>query len=212
MGRLRRYHAPMSTAAKASESAEGYLVRERAAETKSEFHDGCIVAMAGGTGPHSQVAVRIAGALDRATSYRGCHIFNSDMKLRIEANNRVCYPDVSGLCGRPEYLDETRDVLLNPSFIVEVLSKSTEAFDRGRKLALYMALPSVVEIALVSVVEWRVDKYTRQPDGIWRFDGCSGPEGQVPFASLGCEVSLREVYAGVELDPPGPEPGCEPLA
>ena len=192
-------------------TAEEYLAVERAAETKSEYHDGRILAMAGGTGPHSQVAVKIAGALDRATAARGCHIFNSDMKLRIRENNRVCYPDVSGLCGRPEYLDDTRDVLLNPSFIVEVLSKSTEAFDRGRKLALYMALPSVIEIALVSVVEVRVDKYTRQPGGIWRFDGYSGPESQVPFASLGCEISLAEVYGGVELDPPGPEPGCETL-
>ncbi len=180
---------------------------ERAAQNKSEYHDGRIVAMAGGTGPHSQVAAAFTRELGNFAKVKGCVVFNSDMKLRIRENNRFCYPDVSGLCGRPEYLDETRDVLLNPSLIVEVLSKSTEAFDRGRKLALYMALPAVVEIALVSVMEVRVDKYTRQPDGIWRFDGYSGPEAEVPFTSLGCAVSLREVYAGVELDPPGPEPG-----
>lgn len=202
----------MSIAASASDfSLQGYIAAERTAEKKSEFHDGRVVAMAGGTGPHSQVAVKFAGALDRATAARGCHIFNSDMKLHIPANNRVLYPDVSGLCGRPQYLDESRDVLLNPSFLIEVLSKSTEAFDRGRKLALYMALPSVVEIALVSVVEVRVDKYTRQPDGIWRFDGYSGEECEVPFVSLGCSISLREVYVGVELDPPGPEPGVSTL-
>jgi Uma2 family endonuclease len=186
---------------------EEYLALERVAATKSEYHDGRIIAMAGGTGPHSQLAVRLAGALDRIATTKGCAVFNSDMKLRITANNRVCYPDVSGLCGQPEYLDEKRDVLLNPTFILEVLSKSTEAYDRGTKLALYMALPTVAEIALVSVVEVRVDKYTRQPDGIWRFDGYSGVESRVPFVSLGGDVSLREVYAGVELDPPGPEPG-----
>ena len=202
----------MSIAASASGfSLQGYIAAERIAGKKSEFHDGRVVAMAGGTGPHSQVAVKFAGALDRATAARGCHIFNSDMKLHIPANNRVLYPDVSGLCGRPEYLDDSRDVLLNPSFLIEVLSKSTEAFDRGRKLALYMALPSVVEIALVSVVEVRVDKYTRQSDGIWRFDGYSGEECEVPFVSLGCSISLREVYAGVELDPPGPELGVSTL-
>ena len=184
---------------------------ERVALNKSEYHDGRIVAMAGGTGPHSQVAAAFTRELGNFAKAKGCTVFNSDMKLRIAENNRVCYPDVSGLCGRPEYLDDTRDVLLNPSFIVEVLSKSTEAFDRGAKLALYMALPSVVEIALVSVVEVRVDKYTRQPDGIWRFDGHSGAESQVPFVSLGCEISLAEVYAGVELDPPGPESGIETL-
>ena len=192
-------------------SAEEYLALERVAQTKSEYHDGRILAMAGGTGPHSQTAAAFTRELGNFAKAKGCTVFNSDMKLRIRENNRVCYPDVSGLCGRPEYLDDTRDVLLNPSFIVEVLSKSTEAFDRGRKLALYMALPPVIEIALVSVVEVRVDKYTRQPGGIWRFDGYSGMESQVPFASLGCEISLREVYAGVELDPPGPEPGCETL-
>jgi Uma2 family endonuclease len=192
-------------------SIEEYLAVERAAEVKSEYHDGRIVAMAGGTGPHSQLAASFTRELGNFAKTKGCTVFNSDMKLRIRENNRVCYPDVSGLCGRPEYLDEARDVLLNPSFIIEVLSKSTEAFDRGRKLALYMALPSVIEIALVSAVEVRVDKYTRQPDGIWRFDAYSGSESQVPFSSLGCEVSLREVYAGVELEPPGPEPGTAVL-
>lgn len=199
---------PMPAAAQTPHlSVEEYLEAERAAESKSEYHDGRIVAMAGGTGPHSQLAAAFTRELGNFAKAKGCTVFNSDMKLRIGENNRVCYPDVSGLCGRPEYLDEARDVLLNPSFIVEVLSKSTEAFDRGRKLALYMALPSVIEIALVSVIEVRVDKFTRQPDGIWRFDGYSGPESETPFTSLGCAVSLREVYAGVDLDPPGPEPG-----
>ena len=202
----------MSAAAKTPYlSPEEYLAIERSALAKSEYHDGRVVAMAGGTGPHSLVAAAFTRELGNFAKAKGCFVFNSDMKLRINENNRFCYPDVSGLCGRPEYHDETRDVLLNPSFIVEVLSKSTEAFDRGRKLALYMALPSVVEIALVSVVEVRVDKYTRQPDGIWRFDGYSALESQVPFASLGCEISLGEVYAGVELDPPGPEPGIVTL-
>lgn len=203
----------MTAVAKSSPvSAEEYLVVERAARTKSEYHDGRIFAMAGGTGPHSQLGGAFIRELGICAKAKGCTVFTSDMKVRISANNRVFYPDVSGLCGRPEYLDDSRDVLLNPSFIVEVLSKSTEAFDRGSKLALYMALPSVVEIALVSVVEVRVDKYTRQPDGIWRFDGYSGLESRVPFASLGCEIPLNEVYAGVELDPPGPESGIETLA
>ena len=191
---------------------EEYLAAERLAETKSEFHGGQVFAMAGGTSPHSQVAVAFAAELRNFAKGKGCTIFNSDMKVRVSAEDRVLYPDVSGLCGRPEYLDDARDVLLNPSLIIEVLSKSTEAFDRGRKLALYMAMPSVMEIALVSVVEVRVDKYTRQPDGIWRFDGFSGVECEVPFSSLGGAISLREAYAGVELDPPGPESGVVPLA
>jgi len=199
----------MSDAARPFVTPQEYLALERAAELKSEYHDGRIVAMAGGTGPHSLLAVGLASALRRLAQLRGCWVFNSDMKVRINENNRYVYPDLSGLCGRPEYLDDARDVLVNPAFVIEVLSKNTEAYDRGRKLAIYMALPSVVEIALVSLVELRVDKYTRQPDGIWRFDGYSGAESAVPFASLGGAVTLGEVYADIELEPLPPEPGTE---
>ena len=200
---------PMSNAAPSIVTPEEYLTLERAAETKSEYHDGRIVAMAGGTGPHALLAATLIRELGNLAKSKGCHVFTSDMKVRVDANNRYLYPDASGLCGRPEYLDDARDVLVNPAFIIEVLSKSTEAYDRGRKLAIYMALPTVVEIALVSLVELRVDKYTRQPDGIWRFDGWSGAESSVPFVSLGGAVALREVYEGIELEPLPPEPGSE---
>ena len=100
-----------------------------------------------------------------------------------------------------QFRDDTRDVLLNPSFVVEVLSPSTEAYDRGRKLAIYMAIPSIVEIVLVSQDQVRVDKYTRQPDGIWRFDVIEGREARVRFESIGCEIVLADFFDGVELAP-----------
>lgn len=206
-----RFFAVPSATSIAPLSFEEYLAAERIAETKSEFYDGQIFPRPSGNAPHSRISVHFAAELGTLKKTKGGVVFNSDLRVRIATDDGALYPDVSGLCGRPEYHDGSGDVLLNPSFIIEVLSKSTEAFDRGRKLAFYMALPSVVEIALVSVVDVRVDKYTRQPDGIWRFDGYSGLDSEVPFASLGCAVPLREVYAGVELEAPEPEPGSAKL-
>ncbi len=190
-------------------SLDDYLAFERTSQTKHEYHDGEIVAMAGGTGPHSRIAVRLSGQLDVAVAARGCHVFNSDMRIYIDATRRSLYPDISALCGTPEYRDATRDVLLNPALIVEVLSSSSEGYDRGRKLALYMALPSVTEIALVSQEEVRVDKFTRQPAGIWHFQGFSGMDAVMPLVSLGTEVRLGDFYEGIELAPPTPQPGAE---
>ena len=123
------------------------------------------------------------------------------MRIGVAGERSFVYPDVSGLCVEPQFRDETRDVLLNPSFVVEVLSPSTEAYDRGRKLAIYMAIPSIVEIVLVSQDQVRVDKYTRQPDGIWRFDVIEGRESHVRFESIGCEIVLADFFDGVELAP-----------
>jgi len=97
-------------------------------------------------------------------------------------------------------------VLLNPSFVVEVLSPSTDACDRGRKLAIYMAVPSITEIVLVSQDQVRVDKYTRLPDGMWHFDVITGLESRVHFQSLGCEIMLADLFDGVELAPLPPVP------
>ena len=199
----------MSQAALLTASLDDYLTFERVSETKHEYHDGSIVAMAGGTGPHSLIAGRLITSLNMRVVSRGCSVFNSDMRIYIDANRRSLYPDISALCGTPEYRDATRDVLLNPALIVEVLSSSTEGYDRGRKLALYMALPSVVEIALVSQEEVRVDKFTRQPAGIWHFQSFSGMDAVMPLVSLGTEVRLGDFYEGIELAPPSPEPGAE---
>ena len=194
----------MSSAAFPLLTPEEYLAVEREAETRSEYHDGEVVAMAGGTGPHSLLAMNLGSELRQQLKGRSCLVFNSDMKVWIDATRRFLYPDLSGLCGEPLYRDGVRDVLTNPAFVVEVLSAKTEAYDRGRKLALYMALPAVQEIALVSQDEVRVEKYTRQPDGIWRFEAYAGLDAVARFESVGCDVALRDFYEGVELAPPPP--------
>ena len=196
----------MSQAAQSLLTADEYLAAERAAETKSEYHDGQIFAMAGGTAPHAELAMNFGAEL-RARSKGGpCRIYSSDMRIAIPGERSFVYPDVSGLCVEPRFRDETRDVLLNPSFVVEVLSPSTEGYDRGRKLAIYMGVPSSVEIVLVSQDQVRVDKYTRQPEGIWCFDVLAGREATVRFESLDCEIALAEFFDGVELAPLPPAP------
>ncbi len=129
------------------------------------------------------------------------HIYSSDLRIPIPGERSFVYPDVSGLCVEARFRDETRDVLLNPSFVVEVLSPSTEGYDRGRKLAIYLAVPSIVEIVLASQDQVRVDKYTRQPDGIWRFDVLTGRDPRVRFESIECEIVLADFFDGVELSP-----------
>ena len=191
----------MSSLAKNHMTPEEFLAFERAAATKHEYHDGVVVAMAGGGTPHSLLAVNLASELRQHLKGRGCLVFNSDMKVWTGQSRHYFYPDLSGLCGQPQAHDEARDVLLNPTFIVEVLSPKTEGYDRGKKLAVYMSLPSVVEIVLVAQDDVRVDKYTRQPDGIWRFDGYSGMDAVVPFVSVQCDIRLGDFYEGVELLP-----------
>lgn len=196
----------MSSAASPLVPPEEYLELERAAETKSEYHDGEIFAVAGGPGPHSLLAMNLGSELTQRLKGSPCLVFNSDMKVWIEETRRFLYPDLSGLCGQPLYRDGTRDVLTNPTFVIEVLSPKSEGYDRGKKLALYMAHPAISEIALVSQEEVRVEKYTRQPDGIWRFEVSVGMDGTTRFESVGCEVPLRDSYEGVELAPPSPPP------
>lgn len=178
---------------------------ERAAPTKSEYHDGEIVAMAGGTGPHSLLALNLGSELRQRLKSRSCFVFNSDMKVWVESTRRFLYPDLSGLCGQPQYRDASSDVLLNPAFVIEVLSPKTEAYDRGKKLALYMAQPGIREIVLVSQDEVRVEKYSRETDGIWRFQSFAGSDATLRLESVDCTVPLRDFYDGIEL-PPATEP------
>ena len=162
------------------------------------------IAMAGSNAPHAELVVNFCAELAARCKGGPNRIYSSDLRITIPGDRSFVYPDVSGLCVEPRFRDETRDVLLNPSFVVEVLSPSTEGYDRGRKLAIYMAVPSIVEIVLVSQDQVRVDKYTRQPDGIWRFDVLAGREARVRFESLGCEIVLADFFDGVELAPEPP--------
>jgi Uma2 family endonuclease len=189
-------------------TVDQYLEIERAAETKCEFYDGRMYAMSGGTLRHSRIGNNASYALTGALKASPCGVNNSD--LRIRAGQIHTYPDISVVCGEPKLADDYRDTLLNPTLIVEVLSPSTEAYDRGFKFAQYRQVESLQEYALVSQTEPRIEIFRRQPNNEWLLSEAVGIDARCRFHSVECEIALADVYDKVTFsdaapaDHPGP--------
>ena len=130
---------------------------------------------------------------------RPCQVYANDMKVRIRTADAGTYPDLVALCGERDFQDSRRDLLLNPSLIVEVLSDSTEAYDRGGKFALYRQIPSLRDYLLVSQHQVQVDLFTRGADDRWTLSDFTALTDTVPLASVACTLALAEVYDKVEL-------------
>ena len=179
---------------------EQYLEAERSAEFKSEYYGGQIYAMAGGTIPHAHIIANFTGALFQALRGGPCFVLSSDARLRISASGLYTYPDLMVVCGDAKFADDQRDTVLNPTLIVEVLSKSTEAHDRGFKFAQYRKLDSFREYALVSTAEPRVERFLRQPEGQWLLSESVGSGAVCHFSSLDCQILLTDIYDKVTFD------------
>jgi Uma2 family endonuclease len=178
---------------------EQYLEIERRAAFKSEYYVGQMFAMAGASREHNVIARNVIRRLGNALDGRPCETYPSDMKVLVSAGGLYTYPDVSVACGEPQFLDRQGDVLLNPLVIVEVLSDTTEAYDRGAKFALYQRIESLQEYVLVSQDRARVESYVRQSGGQWLYSRTDGLEGEVSLDALGCRLLLSEVYARVRF-------------
>src|SRR5256885_15347533 len=135
-----------------------YLCLERQAETRSEYFEGEMFAMAGGTRAHSLIAINIARELSQKLKNSDCVAYNTDLRVKVEATGLLTYPDVSVACGEQRFLDEEEDTLLNPTVVIEVLSDSTEAYDRGKKFENYRQMPTCREVLLVSQKEARIEQ------------------------------------------------------
>lgn len=179
-------------------SFEEYLLIERHASFKSEYLEGTIYAMAGGSGTHAIIAANILVALRDPLRSRGCMAVGSD--LRVAAGDRLfsAYPDVTVFCGRPVYLDDREDVLLNPLLIVEVLSPSTESYDRGEKFERYQRIASLADYLLVSQEEPRVELWHRGEDGCTS-EAATGLDARLFLPSLEIDLPLSGVYEGIEI-------------
>ncbi|WP_437715435.1 Uma2 family endonuclease [Sorangium sp. So ce448] len=177
-------------------SPQEYLDFERSSPLRHEYADGELFAMAGGTLEHSAIAANILGELRNALRGRGCRVLTSDMRIKIAATRRYVYPDGAVVCARPEFEDEQRDTLLNPRVIVEVLSDSSEAYDRGDKFAQYRTLQSLEEYVLASQKAPRIEVFTRQPDGSWLLR-IHGPGEHADLSSLGGALDVDRVYLDV---------------
>ncbi len=181
-------------------SFDAYLDTERAeSDLRHEYLDGEVFAMTGATESHNIIVMNISGELRIQMKGRPCFVYTNDMRVRIEGADAGKYPDVAAICGERLFYDQRRDVLLNPSLIVEVLSESTEAYDRGEKFAVYRRLPSLREYLLISQRRMRAELFVRQGDGGWLLTEYSDPMESVPLASIDCRLSLAEVYDKVEF-------------
>src|SRR5258707_10979191 len=186
---------------------EQYLAMERAAEFKSEYFEGQVYAMAGGTIPHAHVIANVTIALGQGLRGGPCFVLSSDARLRVSPEGLYTYPDVMVVCGEVKYADNQKDTLLNPKLIVEVLSKSTEANDRGFKFAQYRKLESLRGYVLVSQREPRVETFDRQADGRWVLSESVGMDAACRIESLDCQILLSDIYDRVTLgEEPAPAP------
>jgi Uma2 family endonuclease len=178
---------------------EQYLEAERKAEFKHEYFDGEVFAMSGGTFPHGTIIGNLTGALWNALKGRSCTVTPNDVRVRVGSGRMYTYPDILVVCGEPRFADDQKDTLLNPTLIIEVLSTSTEAHDRGLKFREYRSLESLQEYALVSQYEPRVEKFRRGSTGDWLMTECAGLEGSCRFDSVNCEIALSEIYYNVAI-------------
>jgi len=175
-----------------------YLALERKAAFKSEYHDGFITAMAGTSRQHNLIALNLGGEIRSQLKDRPCEAYVSDMRVYIDRTGLYTYPDVVAVCGEPQFLDNEVDTLLNPTMIVEVLSPTTEDYDRGTKFLHYRRLPSLREYVLVSQDKVLVERFTRQGDD-WLLTELTQIDDTLRLASIACELPLREIYAKVKL-------------
>jgi Uma2 family endonuclease len=188
-----------SPAAKTSLSAEDYLAMERASDIRHERMDGEILAMTGASRAHNLITLNTAAALHSQLKGRPCEIYNNDLRVKVSPAGDYVYPDIVVVCEPPRFEDDKFDTLLNPTLIVEVLSDSTEAYDRGHKFAAYRALDSLRDYVLIAQQESRVEHYVRQSAESWLLTETVGLQSSLELSSIDCRLALDEVYAKVGL-------------
>jgi Uma2 family endonuclease len=189
----------MASQPKPQYTVEEYLAIEREAEFKSEYIDGYIVAMAGASERHNLIVTNIVAELRGQLKPRDCRVYSSDMRIDFRERKLFAYPDVVVICGAPQLTDEWRDNLRNPVVIIEVLSPSTESYDRGLKFIKYRRIELLQEYLLVSQEEARIEHYVRQPNGDWLMSEFAGLDASVHLPSINCELKLAEVFDKVTV-------------
>lgn len=176
-------------------SYRDYLALEEASNVKHEFYAGEIYALAGGSPDHAALAVMVAAALVTGIGDRSCRVFSSDLRVRVLATGLATYPDVTIVCGALERDPEDRLTVVNPSLVAEILSNSTEDYDRGEKLQQYRQIPSLQECLLVSHREPRIEVWRRRSSGEWERH-TAGLGERLRLDSLDCEIAVDDVYRG----------------
>jgi Uma2 family endonuclease len=179
-----------------------YLEIERRSETKHEFVDGMMVAMAGASPMHVLLVTNLVGELGSQLKAREPTVYGSGLRVKIQKSGRFTYPDVAVVCGRLELGTEQRDVLLDPRVLIEVLSESTKDYDQGEKFEQYRSIPSFTEYLLVAQDRHHVEHHVRQKDGRWLFEETDSLADSVVLESIDCRLALAEIYAKVRFSEP----------
>ncbi len=174
-----------------------YETRERDAFVKSEYYRGEMFAMAGGSPEHSLAATNFLGEARQHLKGKPCVPYNSDLRIKVEATGLYTYPDATIVCGPPRLDASVKGTVLNPSVIVEVLSESTESYDRGKKSSHYRRIESLRELILISLSEPLVEMFTRRDDGNWSFIEYRSITDTLVIESVGIAILLSEIYRNI---------------
>jgi len=175
-----------------------YLQQEETATTKSEYLAGELFPMAGGTSNHNRIAVSVCSMLDSLLEVGRCEVFNSDLKLWVEAYELFTYPDAMVVCGPTQYFPYRTDTILNPVVIVEVLSKATRSLDQGEKFVWYRSLPTLQDYVLIDQYRVHVDSYHKVANGQWLLTEYTSLDDVITLESVNVEIPVRQLYRRVD--------------
>ncbi len=178
---------------------EEYLAMERKSIHKHEYLQGEIDPMPGASREHNLIVASILARLYMQLLKQPCEVYPSDMRVKVSASGLYTYPDLTVVCGEPTFEDAQVDTLLNPTVIIEVLSASTEDYDRGKKFAHYRQLASLQDYLLVAQDQMHVEHYARQPDGAWRFLEAEQAKATIQLTSIDCTLQLEEIYEKIKF-------------
>lgn len=181
-----------------------YLTFEEASDEKHEYLAGRIYAMAGGSPTHNQICFNLSACIGSRIQGTDCRGYSSDQKIWIEAAELSTYADITIVCGEPRFHEQHKTLLLNPRVIIEVLSPSTEGYDRGDKWAYYQQIPSLTDYLLVSQQRVQIEHFALERDGSWRYTKETDSNGEVILTSINCRIPLAQVYIGIEFPPARP--------
>jgi len=179
---------------------EQYLAIEESSEERHEFFEGEMFAMSGGTAAHARLQTDIVAELASRVDHRSCEAFGPDMRIQIQATGLYTYPDASVICGGTRFADASQTSVLNPTVVVEVLSPSTESYDRGKKFQHYRQIESLRDYVLISQNEVLVEHYTRQADGTWTLRDHARRDDELKLDTIGISIPLTAIYRRVEFE------------
>ncbi|KPV52470.1 hypothetical protein SE17_15340 [Kouleothrix aurantiaca] len=190
----------MTAQPKAAISEPEYLAFERGSAQKHEYYRGRVYAMTGAKEAHNLIAGNTLATLHAQLRRTPCRVYPSDMRVKVLRTGLNTYPDVVVVCGQPQFTDDVRDTLLNPTVIVEVLSESTERYDRGLKFENYRAIDTLQDYLLIAQDHHHIEQYTRQPNGKWQLTEANNLEESIRLDSINCTLALADIYEKVELE------------